>query len=179
MPARTRKFDYVYESDARESRTGEYTFVKYFLAVMIMLYLFSSIYIYFFIFQQADWERNRWQEDARAWAGVTTWAWCTAISVIVSDIVAIAFFYFGIVRENATALIAFSGLSLVYSIYGIVSVYLRGSIVCFVIPFTCGVIGILMFFMLRNEEEMHKLSRGLTLKERDCRRYDSQELDDE
>lgn len=177
MPARTRKFDYVYESDSRESRTGEYTFVKYFLAVMIIIYLFSSIYIYFFIFEQADWERNRLQENAPAWAGVTTWTWWTVVSVVVSDIVAIAFFYYAIVQENSTALIIFSGVSLIYSIYGIVSVYLRGSIVCFVLPFTCGVVGILMFFMLRNEEEMHKLSRGLTLKERDCQRYDSQELD--
>src|SRR5699024_6914384 len=55
MVAKDRVYNYRYEGEARDARSAEYRFVKYFLLLVMLLYLLSSIWIVVFIFQQADW----------------------------------------------------------------------------------------------------------------------------
>lgn len=165
MVAKKRVYNYLYESEAREVRSDEYKFVKGYLIFLLIVYLISSIWIFVFIFQQADWERNAHLADARTYAGVTTWTWCTVVTVVIADLLAAFFIYKAVMEENIHLLGALAVSAYVYSIYGLASVYLRGSIVCFVLPFVVATLSVIQLAMQRNEESEHNLSRGLRLRQ--------------
>lgn len=165
MVAKGRVYNYRYEGDAKASRSDEYKLVKYYLLVMLVIYLLSSIWIFVFIFQQADWERNANLADAKTWEGVTTWTWWTVVSVIIADIFATVFLFKAVLSENVPLLLVFAVCAYVFAIFGLANRYLRGSIVCFVFPFTCATFALIQMFMQRSEDEEHELTKGLRLRE--------------
>ncbi|KAI2805242.1 hypothetical protein RDWZM_008578 [Blomia tropicalis] len=167
MVAKKRNFEYEYEFDPVDARSPEYYFVKYFNVLVCLAYLLSSIWIYFFIFIQADWERNANEADISAWTAVGTWTWWNVSIVTVADIVVIALLWTAVWSDKSgTLLCVLAGLAYVYSLYGIVSVYLRGSIVCFVLPFVIATCSVIQFLMQRHENEEFEVTRGLRLRER-------------
>jgi len=168
MPVpRNRNYEYEYE-EAPDARSAEYLFVKYFNALMLAIFLLSSIWIFIFIFDQADWQRNALEEDIRAYTGVTTWTWWTVVIVGLADLVTIPFLWFAVWHDKSPyLLILLAILSYTFSLYGIVSVYLRGSIVCFVFPFVIATLSIIQFLMQRTENEEFEITRGLRLREKE------------
>ena len=168
MVVQKRNFEYEYELDAADARSAEYLFVKYFNALMCLVYLASSIWIYFFIFAQASWERNANEADIQAYVGVTTWTWWTVATVTLADILIVPFLIYAVWNDKSPKLLVIlAGLAYVYSLYGIISVYLRGSIVCFVFPFVIATLSIIQFLMARHENEEFELTKGLRLRERE------------
>ena len=169
MVAKTRgdpvDYAYRYQHDAQDVRTPEYRFVKYFNLLMAIGFLISSVWIFIFIFKQADWEYNLSYENARKNSAVTTWKWWTFTSVIVADLLGLMFIVRAIYAENPNQLITLSILSYVYAVWGLANVYLRGSIVCFVLPFTVATLSVIQFLMQRDEDKEFRISQELR-----CRR---------
>ncbi|OTF70072.1 hypothetical protein BLA29_010113 [Euroglyphus maynei] len=168
MVAKTRgdpvDYAYRYQHDAEDVRTAEYRFVKYFNLLMAIAYLISSIWIFIFIFKQADWEYNLTYENARKYSAVTTWKWWTVTSVILADLLGLMFIVRAIQAENQYQLITLSILSYVFAVWGLANVYLRGSIVCFVLPFTVATLSIIQFLMQREEDKEFKISQELRIR---------------
>lgn len=168
MPVQKRNFEFEYEVEPADARSAEYLFVKYFNVLMCFVYLASSIWIYFFIFAQADWERNANMEDIRTYVGVTTWTWWTVAVVTLADILVVPFLVYAVWNDKKPGfLLLLATLAYVYSLYGIVSVYLRGSIVCFVFPFVIATLSVIQFLMARHENEEFEITKGLRLRERE------------
>lgn len=152
---------YSGESEASDVRTDEYRFVKSFNLLMMIAFLLSSIWIFIFIFKQADWEHNLTYENAHKSAAVTTWKWWTVFSMIMADFLCLMFLWTAVKAENRSQLILLAGLSYSFSIWGIANVYLRGSIVCFVIPFTIATLSVLQFLLQRIEDKEFRISQEL------------------
>jgi len=160
-----KSYEYVYESDARSNRSEEFLLLKKFLLIVIGLYLLSSIWIFFFIFIQAEWEKRLHFQVATDWAAVTTWKWWMVFVVIISDIVA-AYMFNTVFREKPkNAYLILSAAAFVYSIVGICNVLLRGSIVAFALPFAIASYLIILWFLQRKEDEEHELTQGLRLRD--------------
>ena len=168
MVVKNRNFEYEYEYKAEDARSAEYYFVKYLNIASCFAYLISSIWIYFFIFAQADWERNAKEADIVAWTAVGTWTWWNVVIVTAAGIVLVAFMWTAVWSDTSPRqLVALAVLAYCYSLYGIISVYLRGSIVCFVFPFVIATLSVIQFLMQREENEVFEITRGLNLRERD------------
>ncbi|KAH9414522.1 hypothetical protein DERP_008717 [Dermatophagoides pteronyssinus] len=135
-------YAYRYQHDAQDVRTPEYRFVKYFNLLMAIGFLISS--------------KN---------SAVTTWKWWTFTSVIVADLLGLMFIVRAIYAENPNQLITLSILSYVFAVWGLANVYLRGSIVCFVLPFTVATLSVIQFLMQRDEDKEFRISQELR-----CRR---------
>ncbi|UXI14149.1 hypothetical protein NH340_JMT00092 [Sarcoptes scabiei] len=160
------RFNYRYAGEAKDVRSDEYRFVKYFNLLIAILYLLSSIWIFMFIFKQAEWEYNDRYENYRAFAAVTTWKWWTVTSVIVADILILIFLATAIWAENRIQLLALTILSYLYGVWGICNVFLRGSIVCFVFPTTIATLSLIQFFLQQNEDKEFKISQELRIRSR-------------
>lgn len=147
-------------------RSSEFKTVKYILLAFILLNIGASIWVCIFATQQAEWESNkaRVTADAEGESAVSTWTAWTISVVIFADCASVILAYFGVWKENQRWLLALSLLAFIFSIYGISSVYTRGSITCFVIPFVIGTLAAFMAWMIKHEEHEYEVARAHTLR---------------
>ncbi|XP_054166959.1 uncharacterized protein LOC128964394 [Oppia nitens] len=138
-------------------RSTEFNVIKYTLLVFMILQLFNSIWICIFITSQSWWELNAARDDLEKISAVNTWYIVSLTFVILADCVDL-FLMFGIWMDRRDWTIATCLLSLLFAIYGISSVYTRGSITCFVIPFVIFTLSAMFLWMIRNEQEMYDVS---------------------
>lgn len=88
--------------------------------------------------------------------------------VTIADILIVPFLVYAVWNDKKPGfLVLLAAMAYTYSLYGIVSVYLRGSIVCFVFPFVIATLSVIQFLMARHENEEFELTKGLRLRERE------------
>ncbi len=144
-------------------RSNEFKALKFTLIGFIVLNIFTSIWVCIYIINQAEWERNAANDDPEKREAVTTWTIWSMTVVIFADCASVVFL-FGVWRDSKIWIIALSVLAFLFSIYGISSVYTRGSITCFVVPFVIATLALIMLWMVKEEERQYEVARGPTLR---------------
>ncbi|CAG2176934.1 unnamed protein product [Oppiella nova] len=140
-------------------KSTEFKVIKYTLVVFMILNIFSSIWVCIYIGWQTDFEMGGTANEPSAKSAVNSWYICSMFFVIFADLVDIILL-FGVWADKKPWVIALCVLSFIFSIYGISSVYLRGSITCFVIPFCIFTLSVLMIWLIRHEEAQYDVQRG-------------------
>jgi len=164
MPKSTHSLSHYSASLSRYApRSNEFKALKFTLIGFIILNIFLSIWVCIYITDQAEWERSAANDDPEKREAVNTWTIWSMTVVIFADVASLVLLY-GVWKDNKKWLMVLCVLAFLFSIYGISSVYTRGSITCFVVPFVIATLAIIMIWMVREEERQYEVARGQTLR---------------
>ena len=144
-------------------RSFEFKTLKFTLIAFMIINVFASIWVCFYVTDQAEWEYNMIAGDPRYESAVNTWVICVITFVVIADIVDLILLI-GVWNDRKSWIVATAVLAFILSMFGISCVYTRGSITLFVIPFVITTLSILMYWMIGQEEAKYEVSRQTALR---------------